>query len=209
MSSAPILVTGFEPFGGESLNASWEAVRLLPDRIAGRPVERMLLPVEFGHSGDLLCAAVERLAPAAVVMVGEAGGRAHLTVETVALNLMRARIPDNAGAAPQDEAIIAGGPDGCFATLAIDACVDAARAAGVPAERSASAGLYVCNQLMYRVLYALQGHHSLPAGFVHVPYLPQQVLERPGVPFCPAEVSARGIEAICQETLSRQLASNA
>ncbi len=198
----PILVTGFEPFGGEVTNASWEAVCLLPDVIAGRRVERRLLPVEFGRSGDLLCAEMERLRPAAVIAVGEAGGRAHVSVERIAVNLMQARMADNAGASPQGEPVIPDGPDALFATLPVDACVEAARAAGVPTDASETAGLYVCNQLMYRLLFAVRrSGQTLPAGFVHVPYGARQVLERREMPFVPAEYSARALAAIAAAAL--------
>ena len=193
---APLLVSGFEPFGGEQVNASWEAVSLLPELIDGHRVERLLLPVEFARAGELLFEEVCRLRPAAVLAVGEAGGRAHLTVERVAVNLMRGSIPDNAGLQPDGEPLVAAGPAAYLATIPVDACVAASRAAGVPAEPSESAGLYVCNSVLYKTLhYIAQGGLCIPAGFVHLPYLPQQVMQRRDSPFCPADLSARGLEA--------------
>ena len=201
-AEGPILVTGFEPFGGETLNASWEAVRLLPDDISGHRVERLLLPVEFGRSGDILCEEVGRLHPAMVLAVGEAGGRAHVCVERVALNLMRARMADNVGCAPQGEPVVPGAPDAILSTLPVDACVEASRAAGVPTDASETAGLYVCNQLMFRLLHYVCGAGTqIPAGFVHVPYVAEQVLERRDTPFVPAELSARALVAIARAAL--------
>ena len=199
---APILVTGFEPFGGETINASWEAVRLLPDAIAGHEVIKLLLPVEFGRSGDLLVQEMTRVRPAVVVMVGEAGGRAHLTVERVAVNVMEGRIADNAGFAPTGEPVVPSGPDAYLSTLPVMACVEASRAAGMPAEPSETAGLYVCNQLMYRALHELAGKDGVRAGFVHVPYTPTQVLERKGVAFCPSDLAAKGIAAVCEAAIN-------
>ena len=200
--SAPILVSGFEPFGGETVNASWEAVRLLPDEIDGHPVKKLLLPVEFGRSGDVLEEAICAERPCVAIAVGEAGGHTHLTVERVAVNLMRARIPDNAGFQPDGISIVPGGPDAYLATLPVDACVEAAHKVGVPAQPSETAGLYVCNQALYRMLHAIACNHMhIKAGFIHVPYLPCQVLEKPGKPFCPADISAAGIVAAIRETL--------
>ena len=199
---APILVTGFEPFGGQDVNASWEAVRLLPATIAGHPVERRLLPVEFARAGDLACALVEELRPAVTIAVGEAGGRAHLTVERVAVNLMKADMPDNAGFVPQGVPVIEGGPAAYLTGLPLDACVAAACEAGVPCDESDSAGLYVCNSVMYRLLHGMhESGAKIRAGFVHVPYLPTQVMGRKGTPFCPADLAAQGIAAIAAAAL--------
>ena len=195
----PLLVTGFEPFGGQTINASWEAVRLLPAQIAGHPVERRLLPVEFARAGDAICAFIDELQPAVVLAVGEAGGRAHLTVERVAVNLMKAEVPDNAGYAPQGVPVLEGGPAAYLTTLPLEACVEAVHAAGVPAEESDSAGLYVCNCVMYRILCVAQERRlPLCAGFVHVPYTPAQVINRKSVPFCPAEFAACGLAALLE-----------
>lgn len=194
--AAPILVTAFEPFGGESVNASWEAVKALPKTMEGHEVVRLLLPVEFGRSADIACEAVAALDPAVVLCVGEAGGRAHLTFERVAVNVMEARMPDNAGSSPQGEPVVAGGPTAYLSTLSPEGCAEAARAAGVPSEVSNSAGLYVCNQLLYRILHATAGATEAPSAvFAHVPYLPEQVICRPGVPCMDAGLAARGLAA--------------
>jgi pyroglutamyl-peptidase len=193
---APVLVSGFEPFGGQTINASWEAVSLLPDTIASHPVRRLLLPVEFCRSADLLTDALLTCTPAAVIAVGEAQGRAELCVERVAVNVMAARIPDNAGFQPDGEPIVPGGPAEYVTQLPVDACVAAAQAAGVPARPSDSAGQYVCNQLMYRLLHHLAcADLHIPAGFIHVPYMLQQVAERPELPAYSADDLARALAA--------------
>ncbi|MGI6755105.1 MAG: pyroglutamyl-peptidase I [Atopobiaceae bacterium] len=207
----PIIVTGFEPFGGQTINASWEAVKLLPDTIANHPVNKLLLPVEFGRSGDMLCEAMalgeKTLAskdlPCLVVCVGEAGGRSAVSVERVAVNVQDARIPDNAGATPHEECIVAGGPAAFFSRLPLHACVEAARSEHIPAEISNTAGLYVCNQLMYRLLMEVQKYSfDILGGFVHVPYTPAEACGKNAVPSMESCRAAKGLEAVVLAALS-------
>ena len=175
-----ILITGFDPFGGESVNPSFEAVRALPDIIDGVSMKKLQLPTVFDEAADLVIREVERLHPTAVISVGQAGGRRAVTVERVAINLQDARIADNAGNAPQDRAIVPGGPAAYFATLPIRAMVSAITAAGLPAAISNSAGTFVCNDVMYRVLHHLATHApATPGGFIHVPFIPEQVVGKP------------------------------
>lgn len=170
-----VLLTGFEPFGGETLNPSWEAVR----RAAPGPgveLHRLLVPTEFGRSATVVTREMDRLCPDAIVCVGQAGGRAAVTPERVAINLDDARIADNAGAQPVDVPAVPGGPAAYFSTLPVRAITEALRAAGLPAELSQSAGTFVCNHLMYGVLHhAALYMPAVRAGFVHVPYLPEQL----------------------------------
>ena len=207
MGASEVVVSGFEPFGGQAINASWEAVSLLPDEISGHPVRKLRVPVEFGRSGDLVESAVRELvggegdgpgtAPALVLAVGEAGGRARLTVERVALNVEDARIPDNAGFQPHEQPVVEGGPDAYLARLPLARCVEAAREELVPTEISNTAGLYVCNQLMYRIIHDLEKINlDTPAGFVHVPYTPQQVITGKSYPSMPSELASRGLLAM-------------
>jgi pyroglutamyl-peptidase len=191
-----VLVTGFEPFGGEETNPSWEICGLLPAAIAGMRVETCLVPCEFLRSIEVVAAAIERHRPALVLCVGQAGGRPHLSVERVAINLDDARIADNAGEQPMDEAIALEGPPAYFSTLPVKAMVAAMRAAGVPTELSNSAGTYVCNHLMYGVLHYLDmSGRTSRAGFIHVPYAERQVLDKPGAPALSLATMARGVEA--------------
>jgi pyroglutamyl-peptidase len=193
-----ILVTGFEPFGGEATNPSWQAVSALPDSIGGAHVHKLEVPVVFGASGDVVVEAMRDLDPTVVLLVGQAAGRAGLTVERVAINVADATATDNAGVAPSDAPLVEGGPAAYLATIPLKACVASARAAGVPASVSNSAGTYVCNQLMYRALHeqATQGKAGAMAGFVHVPLSCAQALDKSAVPSLPVPAMTEGLLAI-------------
>ncbi len=191
-----VLVTGFEPFGGDARNPSWEVCERLPGSIAGLRVEVQRVPCEFLTSIQIVAEAIERLRPALVICLGLAGGRTQLSVERVAINTDDARIADNAGARPIDEPIAPDGPPAYFATLPVKAMVAAMRKAGVPAEVSNSAGTYVCNHLMYGVLHFIAASgKKARAGFIHVPYAEDQVLEKPGVPAMALATMVKGVEA--------------
>ena len=153
-----VLITGFEPFGGEQVNPSWEVVSRLDNAIiAGCRVVARQLPCVFGESLSVLNSTIDTLSPSLVLAIGQAGGRADITVERVAINVDDARIPDNKGQQPVDEPIIAGGPAAWFSTLPIKAMVAAMREAGVPASVSQTAGTFVCNHVMYGLLHKLSG----------------------------------------------------
>lgn len=201
-----ILVTGFDPFGGERVNPAFEAVRLLPDTIAGLQLEKLELPTVFGKAGERLLAKIERVQPAAVLCVGQAGGRAAITPEKVAINYMDGRIPDNAGRQPQDEPIRPDGPDAYFTTLPVRRMAARMRAAGIPAAVSYTAGTYVCNYLMYTLLDWIAGNcPGLRGGFVHVPYSMEQAACKPaGTPGMELHQIARGL-ACAIETVAEEL----
>jgi pyroglutamyl-peptidase len=191
-----VLVTGFDPFGGENSNPSWEACRRLPPSIAGLRVEALRVPCEFGRAVEVVAEAIERHRPSLVVCLGQAGGRSHMSVERVAINVDDARAPDNAGARPVDEPIAREGPPAYFATLPIKAMTAAMRRAGVPAEVSNSAGTYVCNHLMYGVLHYIAARGiAARAGFIHVPYAEAQVVDKAGIAAMSLDTMARGVEA--------------
>lgn len=178
-----ILLTGFDPFGGESINPSWEAVRRLHDQcIGGHRVVARLLPTEFAASYCLLNEAMNELEPVIVLGVGQAGGRSQLSLERVAINLQDARIPDNAGAQPIDEPVIAAAPAAYFSTLPLKAMLAALHEAGLPAEISHTAGTYVCNHVAYAMLHLASRRAGVRAGFIHIPYLPAQAARLHGVP---------------------------
>lgn len=185
-----LLITGFAPFGGETINPSWEAVRRLPDALGGVVLHKMELPVEFTAAADLLWAEVERLRPDAVLSVGQAGGRDAVTPEFVAINLRHGRIADNAGVQPRDEAIVPGGPAAYFATVPVRRMTEAGEKTGVPCRCSYTAGTFVCNEVLYTLLHRLRDR-NVPAGFVHVPYLPEQ-----GSPSLTLEEMIRALEAM-------------
>jgi len=170
---ARVLMTGFAPFGGEPVNPSWQAVSLLGAR--RDDIAAVELPCEFAASLPTLRRAVEEHRPSLVVCVGQAGGRLDVTPERVAINLIDARIPDNAGARPVDVPVVPDGPAAYFTTLPVKACVAAIRAAGVPASVSHTAGTYVCNQVFYGLMHLLSTLPDVRGGFVHVPFSPEQV----------------------------------
>lgn len=182
-----VLVTAFEPFDGEAINPSWEAVRLLQERpIAGVRVITCQLACVFDLALEQLNAALARHQPDCVIAVGQAGGRADISVERVAININDARIPDNRGQQPIDTPVIPGAPAAYFSTLPIKALVAALHDNGIPASISHTAGTFVCNHVMYGLLHVLaQQPQSVKGGFVHIPYAPQQAARHPGQPSMP------------------------
>ena len=159
-----ILVTGFDPFGGETVNPAYEAVKLLPDTIAGAQIIKLQVPTRFTLSGTVLEAAVNEHRPDAVICVGQAGGRSAITPERVAINLADANIPDNAGDQPVDEPIRKDGAPAYFTSLPVKAMVQKMRAAGIPAALSYTAGSFVCNCLMYTLLYLIDRQYPAMRG---------------------------------------------
>lgn len=192
-----LLLTAFDPFGGETLNPALEAVKQLPDRIGGVEIIKLEVPTVFGKSIDRVTAAIRQEKPDAVLCIGQAGGRRGLTPERVAINIDDARIPDNEGNQPIDRSIVAGGPAAYFATLPVKAMVQAIRDVGLPADLSNTAGTFVCNHLLYGVLHLLATEYpGVRGGFLHVPFLPEQAAGRPSpVPSLPLADIVRGIAA--------------
>jgi len=180
-----LLVTGFDPFGGEHVNPSWELARSLNgELVAGARIVAVQLPCVFGEALTRLDEALERVRPALVLAIGQAGGRCDLSLERVAINVDDARIPDNAGAQPVDEPVVREGPAAYFSTLPIKAIVAGLRAAGFPASVSQTAGTFVCNHLFYGLQHRLDGR-GVRSGFMHIPYLPEQAARHPGAPSLP------------------------
>ncbi len=190
-----ILLTGFDPFGGEQVNPALEAVK----RVAVPDFElvKLTVPTVFEEAAQVVLDAIESHRPDAVVCVGQAGGRSQITPERVAINIIDARIPDNKGNQPKDCPVVKEGPAAYFSTLPIKDMVSAMEAAGIPAAVSNTAGTFVCNCLMYRVLHALAvSGRQIPAGFIHVPYIPEQTGNREeAVPSLPLDQIIRGLEA--------------
>ena len=191
-----ILITGFDPFGGENVNPAYEAVKLLPDTIAGAEIIKLEVPTRFHRAGAVLEDAMQRHKPDAVICVGQAGGRAAITPEKVAINLMDGRIPDNAGYQPVDVPIREGGETAYFTSLPVKAMVQRMRDAGIPAAVSYTAGTYVCNYLLYTLLYLIDKKYpNVRGGFIHVPYAMEQVINKPlGTPSMDLRQIARGLE---------------
>lgn len=197
---ATVLVTGFDPFGGSDVNPSWDAVHALHGRvISGHQVIGGEIPTVFGRSLEHLQALMEEHQPRLVVCTGQAGGRGHVSLERVAINVNDARIPDNAGAKPIDVPILADGPAAYFTTLPIKAMLQALLDAGVRAEVSQTAGTFVCNQTFYGLMHLLaqprwQGTRG---GLIHVPWLPEQ-----GTPHMRLEELVRGLEIAIATAIS-------
>lgn len=191
-----LLLTGFTPFAGETINPALEAVKHVKPEIAGMEIVKLEVPTVFGESVRLVAEAIEREQPDFVLSIGQAGGRAAVTPERVAINVDDARIPDNVGQQPIDVPIFADGENAYFATLPVKAMAEAIQKAGLPAALSNTAGTFVCNHLMYGVLHHLhQNHKSAKAGFIHVPYIPEQTADKPGVPSMPLDDIVRALEA--------------
>jgi len=188
-------MTGFDPFGGESINPSWEVVKQLEGmHIDGCRVVTRQLPCVFGEALSVLNAAIDELDPTLVIAVGQAGGRVDVTVERVGINVDDARIADNIGQQPVDVAIVADGPAAWFSTLPIKAMVAALREAGVPASVSQTAGTFVCNHVMYGLLHKLADKPGAKGGFIHIPYLPEQAAAHPGAPSMAAQTVKQALE---------------
>lgn len=193
------LVTGFEPFDGDTLNASFEAVRRLPARIGSLDMATVMLPTSFARATDALQDAIAMARPGIVLCVGEAGERADLCVEHAALNVQDAHIPDNDGMQPAGSPVIAGGAAAYVATLPVRACAAALHAAGLPGTVSYSAGTFVCNHVFYSLMHlAASSGGKLRGGFLHVPLLPQQAARRGGAPSMPLEDIVRGIVIVLE-----------
>ena len=168
-----LLITGFEPFGEEQINPSWEALKLLSDKISGYEIHKLLLPVTFGDAAQMVIDEADKIHPDVIISVGQAGGRDAITPELVGINLRNASIPDNCGHKPIDETIILNGADAHFSNLPVRKIVDMINEKGISSKVSYSAGAYVCND----VLYTLLAHYKdsdVMIGFIHVPYCKEQ-----------------------------------
>lgn len=187
-----VLLTGFDAFGGDTMNPSWLAVQELRDEvIAGHTVIAAQLPTAFASSTAVLVHLLRTHRPALVICVGQAGGRSALSLERVAININDARIPDNEGAQPVDQPVLKTGPAAYFSTLPIKAMLHAIAQAGLAAEVSQTAGTFVCNHVFYALMHALKkqrGSSAVRGGFIHVPYLPNQ-----GAPSMPLIDIVRGL----------------
>lgn len=191
-----LLITGFEPFGGEKINPSWEAVKLLPDKIGNFELIKAEVPVVFGKAAEKVIAFSEEKKADAVICVGQAGGRASVTPEMVAINLRFASIPDNEGNQPKDEPCVPGGENAFFSTLPVRKMAEAMNKADIPSAVSYSAGTYVCNDLIYHVLNHFS-ESGTEACFIHVPFIPEQTEDKPSLPLEKiSEALEAAIEAI-------------
>lgn len=200
-----VLITGFDPFGGESVNPAYEAVKLVADTVKGAEVVKLEIPTVFGEAGKAVEKGIAEHNPDVVICIGQAGRRADMEVERVAINLMEAPIPDNAGNQPMDVKCQADGPDAYFASIPVKAMVKNMQDHGIPASVSYTAGSYVCNNVMYDLLYMIDKKYPhIRGGFIHVPFATSQGVGKPvGTPTMSIEVMAKaleyGIEAIVED----------
>lgn len=188
-----ILVTGFMPFNGQKINPSWQAVQRMRD-IPGVEMIRRELPVEYFTSRELLNSLIDEYRPDCVLCTGQAGGRAKVSIERVAINLCEASIPDEAGVMLKDTPIVPGGGNAYFSTYPHQAMLEKLQAAEIPAAYSFSAGAYICNHVMYTALEtAWQKYPAMQAGFIHLPFLPEQTEDQPSMSL---EMQTRALEII-------------
>ena len=191
-----ILLTGFEPFGGETVNPAKEAVKLVKDEIKGAQIVKCYVPVVFGKAIETVHEAMKKEKPDVVLCIGQAGGRYEITPERVAINCDDGRIPDNEGNQPVDQPVFADGAAAYFSTLPIKKMVEYMKAANVPAAVSNTAGTYVCNHLMYGVRYYIEKEFpNTIGGFMHVPFLHEQVMNKKETASLSKDDVVKGIEA--------------
>ncbi len=191
-----LLITGFDPFNGEDINPSWEAVRLLQDRIGDMDLIKKQIPTIFGFSYRVLKELIIEHSPDAVLCVGQAGGRDAVSIERIAINLDDARIPDNNGNKPLDEKIFIDGENAYFSNLPVKAMAREISSCGISSQISNSAGTFVCNHIMYSLLYYINRERlPIKGGFVHVPYIPSQIPENVDIPSMELNTIVRALTA--------------
>ena len=200
-----ILVTGFDPFEKELVNPGFEAVKLLPDKIKDAQIIKVEIPTSFKRSAIKIAEVIEEHDPDVILSVGQAGGRTNITVEKVAINLMEARIPDNDEYSPSDIKVIEEGDVAYFTNLPIKVMIKKMRDNNIPAVISYTAGTFVCNCVMYNVLYLINKKYpEKKGGFIHVPYLPQQTLDKHTSPSMSAETIAKALELSIEAIVENQ-----
>lgn len=200
-----ILVTGFDPFGGESINPAIESVKRLPEVIGGAQIVKLEIPTVVHKSLAVIREAILKEDPDMILSIGQAGGRAEITVERVGINVDDCRICDNEGNQPVDEPIYADGPDAYFVTLPIKAMVKAMQDAGIPASVSNSAGTFVCNHVTYGVRYLIEKEFpGKRSGFIHIPYLPSQAASKKAMPSMELDTIVRGLTAAIEAMIEHQ-----
>lgn len=194
--SMKILVTGFDPFGGETVNPAIEAIKRLPDEIAGAQVIRLEIPTVCHKCLDVIDKAIAETDPDVILSVGQAGGRPDITVERVGINIDDCRIADNEGNQPVDEPVFPEGPAAYFVNVPIKAMVQRIRSRGIPASVSNTAGTFVCNHVTYGVRHMIETRYpGKKSGFIHIPYLPQQVTDKTGQPSMGLDVIVEALSA--------------
>lgn len=190
-----LLITGFDPFGGEKINPAWEAVKRLPEKVENIEIIKLQIPTIFKKSAKILFEKIDEIKPDFVICVGQAGGRYDITVERVAINIDDGRIADNEGVQPIDEKIFIDGKNAYFSTLPIKAMVKEIVEGDIPASISNTAGTFVCNHIMYSLLYYIDKNNlQTKGGFIHVPYITSQVVNKKITPYMELETITKALE---------------
>ena len=190
-----VLITGFDPFGGESINPAWEAVKGIKGNIGEIEVSKLQIPTVFKKSSELLFKEIEKINPDVVICVGQAGGRYDISIERIGSNIDDGRIADNEGNQPIDTEIYEDGENAYFTNLPIKAMVEEIKGAKIPASVSNTAGTFVCNHIMYSLLYYINKNNlNIKGGFIHVPFIPEQVVEKKNMPYMEISTITKGLE---------------
>ena len=198
-----VLITGFDKFGGESINPSSLCVNSLPDVIDNIEIKKITLPTVFKDSSRVLEENIDLFSPNIVICVGQAGGRSKITPERIAINIDDARIPDNIGNSPIDETIRKDGENAYFSTLPIKAIVDELNKNNIPSAISNTAGTFVCNHIMYEALYITSKNYpNIKAGFIHIPYIEEQIKDKPNMPYMKKEYIITALELIIKTAVN-------
>lgn len=198
-----VLITGFDKFGGESINPSSLCVNSLPNNIDNIKIKKITLPTVFKDSSQILEQNIKSFSPNIIICVGQAGGRSKITPERIAINIDDARIPDNIGNSPIDEAIRKDGENAYFSTLPIKAIVDELNKNNIPSAISNTAGTFVCNHIMYEALYITSKNYpNIKAGFIHIPYIEEQIKDKPNMPYIKKEYIITALELIIKTAVN-------
>lgn len=199
-----ILITAFEPFGGEKVNPALEAMKLLPDKIGEAQILKLELPTVFKKSIEKVWQHIDEYEPDIVISLGQAGGRACISIERVAINIDDTTMADNEGNMPVDQPIFKDGENAYFSNLPIKNMVEDIKKAGIPANISNTAGTYVCNHVMYGILYKIHKERlNIKAGFIHVPFIPEQVVNKPERASMSLENIVKAVEIACKVLVSK------
>lgn len=199
-----ILITAFEPFGGEKVNPALEAMKLLPDKIGEAQILKLELPTVFKKSIEKVWQHIDEYEPDIVISLGQAGGRACISIERVAINIDDTTMADNEGNMPVDQPIFKDGENAYFSNLPIKNMVEDIKKAGIPANISNTAGTYVCNHVMYGILYKIHKERlNIKAGFIHVPFIPEQVVDKPERASMSLENIVKAVEIACKVLVSK------
>lgn len=205
-----VLLTGFNPFGGDKINPSYEAIRGVADYIEDICVVKAEIPTVFGKSIKELDRLISEEKPDVVICVGQAGGRFEISVERVAINIDDARIPDNEGNQPIDQPVFSDGENAYFSTLPVKNIVNSMRQENIPAALSNSAGTFVCNHLMYGLRYLIERKYpKVRGGFIHVPFITEQVLDRPQAPYMELSLITKAMNVAVKAAVMNEISIEA